>query len=295
VWCTSTTDSSLDNANIASGVILTSNISSSVIQLVVRPTKQTISGNGVIVASSGTTIRVNSNSYFVPTKTLTNISATGSATITNTIRLTDWNLPAHVGNSNLDTILSQGLTFAALEVGTIAFLSQINPGSNYVTRPYIDVIEPAIAGLNITDDFGRIKGHNAFVDSRIVGGNGVVTAVEIVNSGYGYLPGESVSLSFANNQTIVAGSSIVYSFGKGEGRWLNRRSFASDEMRIQDSFYYQDFSYEIVAQRMLSSYEALVRNMVHPSGKALFGRFKLQDIYDADQSSVVYSQITVTP
>jgi hypothetical protein len=295
VWCTSTTDSSLNNANIASGVILTSNISSSVIQLLVRPTKQTISGNGVIVASNGSNVRVNSNSYFVPTKTLTNISTTGSATITNTIRLTDWNLPSHVGNSNLDTILSQGLTFAALEVGTIAFLSQINPGSNYVTRPYIDVIEPAIAGLNITDDFGRIKGHNAFVDSRIVGGNGVVTSVEVINSGYGYLPGESVNLSFANNQTIVAGSSIVYSFGKGEGRWLNRRSFASDEMRLQDSFYYQDFSYEIVAQRMLSSYEALVRSMVHPSGKALFGRFKLQDIYDADQSSVVYSQITVTP
>jgi hypothetical protein len=66
-------------------------------------------------------------------------------------------------------------------------------------------------------------------------------------------------------------------------------------MRIQDSFYYQDFSYEIVAQRMLSSYEQLVRNLVHPSGKALFGRFKMQDIYTSDQSSVVLSQITATP
>jgi hypothetical protein len=133
------------------------------------------------------------------------------------------------------------------------------------------------------------------VDSRIVGGNGVVTAVEVINSGYGYLPGESVNLAFGNNQTVVTGTSIVYSFGKGEGRWLNRRSFASDEMRIQDSFYYQDFSYEIVAQRMLSSYEQLVRNLVHPSGKALFGRFKMQDIYTSDQSSVVLSQITATP
>jgi hypothetical protein len=297
VWCTSSTDSSLNNANIASGAILTSNTSSSVIQLVVTPTKEIINGTGTVVSANSTTIRLDSNTYFVPTKTLTNITATGSATIDNVIRLTNWDLPklSFTANSNLDTTLLAGLTFTTLEVGTIAFLSQINPGSNYVTRPYIDVIEPAIAGLNIVDSFGRIKGHNATVDSRIVGGNGVVTSVEVLNSGYGYLPGESVNLAFGNNQTIVTGTSIVYSYGKGEGRWLNRRSFASDEMRIQDSFYYQDFSYEIVAQRMLSSYEQLVRNLVHPSGKALFGRFKMQDIYTSDQSSVVLSQITATP
>jgi hypothetical protein len=267
------------------------------VQLVVTPTKQTINGNGTIVSANASNVRVNSNSYFVPTKTLTNITLSGSATITDVTRLTNWNLPklSLTANSNLDTVLTDGLTFTTLEVGTIAFLSQINPGSNYLTKPYIDVIEPAIAGLNITDSFGRIKGHNALVDSRIVGGNGVVTSVEVINSGYGYLPGESVNLAFGNNQTVVTGTSIVYSFGKGEGRWLNRRSFASDEMRIQDSFYYQDFSYEIVAQRMLSSYEQLVRNLVHPSGKALFGRFKMQDIYTSDQSSVVLSQITATP
>jgi hypothetical protein len=295
VWCVSSTDSSLDNANIVVGTILVSNISSSVIQLSVTPEKQTISGNGTIVSSSPSVIRVDSNSYFVPTKTLTNLSATGSATISSVTRLTDWGLPKlGLTDSNLDTILTDGLTFTTLEVGTIAFLSRINPGSNFVTRPHIDIIEPAIAGLNITDTFGRIKGHNAVVDSRIVGGNGIVTSVEVINSGYGYLPGESVNLSFSNNQTVVNGTSIIYSFGKGEGRWMNRKSFASDEMKIQDSYYYQDFSYEIIAQRMLSSYEQLVRNLVHPSGKALFGRFRLQDTYTSDQSTVVYSQITAT-
>lgn len=293
VWCTSSTDSSLGNANIAVGATLVSNISSSVIQLSVTPQKQTISGNGTIVSSSPTVIRVNSNSYFVRTKTLTNLSATGSATISSVTRLTDWGLPKlGATDSNLDTVLADGLTFTTLEVGTIAFLSSINPGSDFVTRPYIDVIEPAIAGLNITDSFGRIKGHNAVVDSRIISGNGIVTSVEVINSGYGYLPGESVNLSFSNNQTIVNGTSIVYSFGKGKGQWMNRKSFASDEMKIQDSYYYQDFSYEIVAGRMLSSYEQLVRNLVHPSGKALFGRFRLQDTYISDQSTVVYSQIT---
>jgi hypothetical protein len=297
VWCTATTDSVLNNANIAGGALLTSNVNSSVIQLAITPAKQVISGNGTVVTANSTVVRVNSNSYFVPTKTLTNLTASGSATISNTVRLTNWGLPRSAGitNINLDTILTDGLTYATLELGTIAFLSQINPGTNYITRPYIDVVEPAIAGLNIADGLGGIKGDNTVVDSRIVSGNGVITSVEVLSSGYGYLPGESVNLSFANNQTVVSGAAIVYAYGKGEGSWLNRRSFASDEMKIQDSFYYQDFSYEIVAQRMLSSYEQLVRNLVHPSGKALFGRFKMQDIYTSDESSVVLSQVTTTP
>ena len=297
IWCTSSTDSVLTNANLVTGAILSSNITSSVVQLLFRPTKETVNSVGTVVSASPTNLRINSNNYFVTTKTIRNNAGTANAVIGVVTRLTNWALPriALTANSNLDTVLNVGLTFSALEVGTIAFLSQINPGTNYVTRPYIDVIEPAIAGLNIVDSFGRIKGHNAVVDSRIVGGNGIVSSVEIINSGYGYQPGESVTLITGNNQTVVTGSSIVYSYGKGEGSWLNRKSFASDEMKIQDSFYYQDFSYEIVAQRMLSSYEKLVRNMVHPAGRALFGRFKVQDIYTADESSVVYSQITATP
>lgn len=297
IWCTSTTDSMLTNANLVTGSTLVSNISSSVVQLLFTPEKQTINGNGTIVSASSTNIVVSSNSYFVMTKTLNDVTSGATATIGAVTRLTNWGLPkiALTANSNLDTQLITGLTFETLEVGTIDFLAGINPGSNYVTRPYIDVIEPAIAGLNIVDSFGRIKGHNATVDSRVIGGNGIISSVEVINSGYGYLPGESVSLASANNQTLVTGTSIVYSYGKSEGRWLNRKSFASDEMRIQDSFYYQDFSYEIVAQRMLSSYERLVRDMLHPAGKALFGKYRSQDIYTSEESSIVYSQITVTP
>lgn len=297
IWCTSATDSVLTSANLVQGAILSSNTTSSVVQLLFGPAKKTVNSVGTVVSANSTVVRVDSNNYFVATKTLRNNAGTANATIDTVTRLTDWGLPrlAGIANSNLDTPLNVGLTFSALEVGTIAFLSQINPGVNYVTRPYIDVIEPAIAGLNIVDSFGRIKGHNAFVDSRIIGGNGIISSVEVINSGYGYQPGESVTLITGNNQTVVSGSSIVYSYGKGEGRWLNRKSFVSDEMRIQDSFYYQDFSYEIVAQRMISSYENLVRNMVHPAGRALFGRFKFQDIHTADESSVVYSQITATP
>ena len=286
-WCTSSTDSDLTNANLASGVILISGTSSSQIQLVNRPEKQTITGNAIIEAANSTNIRLSSvNGYFVATKTLTDANTAATATIDTVTRLTDWNFPSpFAGFDNLDKPINQVLTFQSLEIGTISFLSSINPGSGYLTRPHIDVIEPAIAGLALNDGSGGIKGHNAVIDSRIVSGNGIVTAVEVINSGYGYLQNENLTLTNANNQTSVYGSSIIYEPGKGEGRWLNRKSFPSDVTRIQDGFYYQNYSYDIVAEKMLENYEKLVRDFIHPSGVALFGRYRLTDVIAGDQSS----------
>ena len=80
--------------------------------------------------------------------------------------------------------------------------------------------------------------------------------------------------------------------GLGEGRWLNRKSFASDEMKLQDSLFYQDFSYQIVAEKMLSMYESIVRNLIHPTGIALYGRYRLNDEILDGISSLAESSIS---
>jgi hypothetical protein len=293
-WCVSSTDSDLTNANLVADVVLTSNLSSSQLQLIRAPYKETITGNAVIEAANATNIRLSSvNGYFVATKTITDANSGATATIDDAERITDWNFPAPFpGADNLDKRIDQVFTYNSLEIGKIAFLSRINPGSGYLTRPYIDVIEPAIAGLSEGDGFGGIKGHNAVISSRIVNGNGIVTAVEVINSGYGFLQNENLTLTSANNNTIVYGSSILYEPGKSEGRWLNRKSFSSDVMKIQDGFYYQNYAYEIVAAKMLASYEDLVRELVHPSGIALFGRYRLIDNIVGEQSSAQEFSLT---
>lgn len=292
-WVTSSTDTDLDNANIVAGVTLISNTNSSVLELVRTPTKQTITGNATINTVTGSNVTLSSiNGYFVPTKTVTsNSGATGNVAVVT--RLTDWNFPKSGFNpTNLDSTIESALTYTVFEVGTISFLSSINPGSQYTSKVYIDVIEPNVAALNITDAFGNIKGHNAVVDSKIVGGNGIISSVQIINSGYGYLDGETVTLGSNNNATIVEGSAIVGMPGLGEGRWLNRKSFASDEMKLQDSLFYQDFSYQIVAEKMLSMYESIVRNLIHPTGIALYGRYRLNDEILDGISSLAESSIS---
>jgi len=293
IYCTGS-DTDITNANLVSGTILISNTSSSVISLIHRPEKQTVNATALVVSSNSTSILLSSvNGYFVSTKTLTDSNTAATATIGTVQRLTDWQFASSISLlDNLDSIIDESLPLTTAEVGTIQSLSQVNPGSGYLTSPHITVIEPDIAALSILDSNLTQKGNNAIIGSTIVGGNGAVAAVEVINSGYGYLDSDSVTLTNLINDNLISGTSIVYRSGRGQGRWLNRKSFSSDVIKLQDGFFYQDYSYQIIAQRMLESYESLVRDLVHPSGIALFGAFRLNDYIVDEQDTISESSIT---
>jgi hypothetical protein len=292
IWCTGA-DSSLTNANLVAGSILISNTSGSIIQLINTPTKEAITGSALVEAANTTQIRLSSvNGYFVTTSTINNSNSVGSATIDSVVRLTDWGFPDSTAPlDNLDSSISDVTAQFTAEIGTIASLTAINPGSGYLTRPFITVEEPLIVSFGEFDVDGTLKGNNAIVDSRIISGNGVITSVEIVDSGFGYLDNDSVMLNQPNNEIGASGSAIVYGTGKGTGRWLNRKSFSSDVDKIQDGLFYQDYSYEIVARRMLDSYETLVRNLVHPAGIALYGRYRSIDYIQSNVDTIAESSI----
>lgn len=187
--------------------------------------------------------------------------------------------------ANLNSAIGDTLSFKTVEAGTIAFLSNINPGTGYSANPFVNVIEPDVAGEGLPDGFGGIKGDNALVTTNVANAQGVATAAEVIKSGYGYVPGETVSLSKFGNQGIVARASAVIELdGVDDGYWKDNKSFLSDVMKIQDSFYYQNFSYEIVVNRMLSVYEEIVRDLIHPTGIALFGRFRVKNELISDES-----------
>ena len=205
-----------------------------------------------------------------------------------------WSFPKNAV-ANLSSTIADTLSFLTIEAGTIAFLSQINPGTGYSSTPYIDVIEPSIAGQGFPDGFGGIKGHNATVTSAVANAQGVATAVEVTDSGFGFTPGDTVFLTTPINEgVVVTGTAVIDTDGKGTGYWKNNKGYLSDVMKIQDSYYYQDFSYEILVNRMLSVYENLVKDLIHPSGIALFGRFRLKSELISDQSVPVSFSLTQT-
>lgn len=202
-----------------------------------------------------------------------------------------WNF-AKYAEANLSSTIVETLNIVNREVGTIAFLSRINPGTGYSASPFVSVVEPVVSGQAFDDGFGGIKGKNADVSTSVANSRGIATAVEVVSSGYGFQPGERVFLSSPNNAgVVVTGVSVVDTDGTGDGYWKNNKGFVSDIMNIQDSYYYQNFSYEILVNRMLSVYEKIVKDLVHPSGVALFGRFRLKNQLLGEASEPKYFDI----
>jgi hypothetical protein len=295
IYCTGP-ESDLLNANLVAGTVLVSNTTNSLFELTIAPIKQQINSTAIVSSSNSISLILsNVNGYFVQSTTVTSANSGATATIDNVIRLTDWNFAnSSVLLDNLDSTIQDTLPISTIEVGTIESITGINPGIGYFTRPVVRVTEPDITNLLIFDSQNRLVGNNAIIAASLVGGNGTITTVDLFNSGYGYRDGQTVTLQLLNNPTEVIGSVILGGTGKSEGKWLNRKSFTSDIMKLHDNLFYQDYSYQIISQRMLKSYENLVRNLIHPSGLALFGTYRLDRIIEDDQDIIVETTITQT-
>jgi exosome complex RNA-binding protein Csl4 len=272
-------NTNLTNANLVSGVVLKSNTSHALVKVNTVYPVNNFSANGIVVSANTSTVVVNQvNNYFVPGTVITGNVHSYTANVTSDTRLTDWLFPYSQSinkKANLDSKISDILTLYILEAGTITYLKNVNPGLGYSSNPTISIIEPAIYDLKIPDGNGGYYGYDAVVTSTAGSANGIAAAVQIVNSGYGYNPDETVYLSNNTNPTSVTGVAVVDLNGIGTGSWTDNKSFISDTINIQDSYYYQNFSYEIVAPRMFETYESLVKNLIHPSGIALFGSYAL--------------------
>lgn len=67
---------------------------------------------------------------------------------------------------------------------------------------------------------------------------------------------------------------------KYPGYYKSNEGFLSDAMFVQDSYYYQAFSYVIRIDEQLNTYASAVRSMLHPSGMALFGEYSINNKFD---------------
>ena len=67
---------------------------------------------------------------------------------------------------------------------------------------------------------------------------------------------------------------------KYPGYYSANDGFLSDAIFIQDSRYYQAFSYVLRIDERLASYKTAVKTMVHPAGTALFGEFEISNNFD---------------
>jgi len=196
------------------------------------------------------------------------------------------------------------ITIDTLTAGSITAATITAAGSGYVVGDKLTI-----------DNIGKqnINGRTASILVKTIGGSGEITALEIENSGSGYTSIPTVSGGSGTGATITLSGSDVGGIktlkiikngfgyktaptldfsGLGDGTatatavvggygdnfnigFTNDDGFLSSAKYLQDSRYYQSFSYEITSGQSIDGWRDVIKRVVHPAGLALFGKLQI--------------------
>ena len=116
---------------------------------------------------------------------------------------------------------------------------------------------------------------NAIIETSVQAATGSIQKIKIIDSGFGYVNGETLTITSANTSSIASiasGTAVALEGGIGAGYWSTTNSHLNSEKKIRDNFYYQEYSYEIQSGLTLDRFSDIVKNTVHVAGTELFGR-----------------------
>ena len=144
----------------------------------------------------------------------------------------------------------------------------------------------------------RNIGDNAIIDADTLFAEGKIAAVKIFESGLGYVQGETAYLLNKDGIRAAKGTIVSQTQGTTEGFWSNFQShlngyevssanseiltYFDGQARVQDSDYYQEYSYELKGRLNPVLYEDFYRKTMHLAGTKLFSNFLYQRKYNAN-------------
>ncbi|MDP6585455.1 MAG: hypothetical protein QF535_12430 [Anaerolineales bacterium] len=97
--------------------------------------------------------------------------------------------------------------------------------------------------------------------------------------------------TFIQRETITSTngvSAIINTSGvtTATGRWIGTDGFLSWDKVLQDSVFYQEYSYVVHSQQYINRYRDILKKLVHPAGVALFGQIAFVDILSTTVATV---------
>ena len=155
-----------------------------------------------------------------------------------------------------------------LDVIRKTFVASVYPSSNTIITGESSGYSSSVAQFN---DRYPITGLNSIIDSSVVTANGVVTSMDIYDSGFGYQYFNSVDFNrIGTNEDIGTAKVLLGKQGYGEGFYKNRKSFLSETSYLHDGDYYQEFSYEIESAIPFEKYFEMLKKVLHLAGTKMF-------------------------
>ena len=122
---------------------------------------------------------------------------------------------------------------------------------------------------------GTGTGANIILSGSGIGG---IKTLKLVNNGFHYQTVPTLNFSTKGDGTATGVAVIGGYEDEHQTRWIGDDGFISSANYIQDSRYYQAFSYEIKSGNTIDKWRSFIKRLVHPAGLALFGRTLITDL-----------------
>ena len=181
------------------------------------------------------------------------------------------------------------------DIGTIGQLRVIEEGNHFDKSSGIPDFRHHFI-------YGRASGIPV-VDTTVTGDfSGATGTVKIVNGDKNLISIEPIQGMFKKNETVTASDGITFQILEGnpatvgaknssisrvDGNYTSDIGFPSvTSQRIQDSLFYQDFSYVIKVGQSINNYRSVVQQLLNPAGTIFFGEVAI--VGNIDGSAEAY-------
>ena len=185
-----------------------------------------------------------------------------------------------VGGINSIEFVKYGINYTGDFTATILPLggqSATSAGSTSLT----------IGGASPSYTVGLNETTNGFFEQGIIN----TTNYNTTDYWDGTYVGDVVREFFVDNKGIILDPDepaiikiTLGSLAKYPGYYTSNLGFLDDAMYIQDSRFYQAFSYVIKIDEKLEAYRSAVKTLIHPAGMGLFGEYDVRNQFDTGTS-----------
>lgn len=219
------------------------------------------------VAGGSGTIKVsNTTGIFDTSNVIVTSTTNATATVTSSSNVTLTTLAAgSVKTSNTTVLKVKRLSLYNDFIDGLTILGKTSGATAVIS----DVAE---------DDSVPPIGENAVISANVQVANTVVSTLKVIDSGFGYVEDETVTLSTPTSPQIVTARVVLTKQGQSEGYYDNQHGFLDSSSKIYDGDYYQDYSYELQTRIPLSKYSEALKTISHTAGTKFFGKVVVDSV-----------------
>ena len=203
-------------------------------------------------------------------------------------------LSANLAAANITSTIATALKFSTITTGSINTIALLDPGVGYSSIPTVKVEDADVAIQLIADsDKGGFKGQNAVIVANTATGS--ITSFSVATTDGNFVAGDVLTITNSTRSsanTTDTSTDIKANITRGlirkgvyaangvaalqgiktlGGRYIDTRGLLSCNNKLQDNYYYQEYSYVIRATKLVDDYRNAIKKILHPAGTKIFG------------------------